>query len=80
MIKNQYKNDKPHGLWEYYYANSKVCFKGNYKNGKRHGLWEHYYHNGNLNHKGNYKNGKQHGYSEEYCDFDEVMLYKKFHI
>ena len=43
MKKNQYKDGKRYGYWEYYDSNSKPCFKGNYKNGEQHGYWEYYY-------------------------------------
>ena len=46
MKKNQYKDGKRYGYWEYYDSNSKPCFKGNYKNGEQHGYWEYYHHNG----------------------------------
>ena len=42
MKKNQYKDGKEHGYWEYYYANGNIMFKGYYKNGKDHGFWEEY--------------------------------------
>ena len=54
------------------------------QDGKRHGFWEEsdyvLYHDGKLWYKGYWKDDKPHGYWEEYWDFDEVMLYKKFHI
>ena len=46
MKKNQYKNGKKHGLWESYYSNGEVYYKGNYKDDKQDGYWEPY-NNGN---------------------------------
>jgi len=50
------------------------------KDGKRHGFWEESDYDGKLWYKGYWKDDKPHCYWEEYWDFDEVMLYKKFHI
>ena len=50
------------------------------KDGKRHGYWEESDYDGKLWYKGYWKDDKPHCYWEEYWDFDEVMLYKKFHI
>ena len=54
MKKNQYKDGKEHGYWEYYYANGNIMFKGYYKNGKDHGFWETYTSCGKPCFKGNY--------------------------
>ena len=51
-----------HGLWERYYSNGNLFYKGEYINGKRHGYWESYYYNGNLCYKGSYLNGNQIGF------------------
>jgi antitoxin component YwqK of YwqJK toxin-antitoxin module len=59
---------KRHGLWEEYYSNGQLSYKGNYVNGEEHGLWERYYFNGQLWYKGNYVNRKEHGYWEWYFD------------
>jgi len=46
---NQYNENKQrHGLWEDYYSNGKLLWKGTYLNGQRHGFWEWYYDNGKL--------------------------------
>ena len=47
------KNSKgqAHGLWEWYYSNGQLCYKGNYINGKEDGLWEGYHSNGQLSYK-----------------------------
>ena len=50
--------DQQHGLWEEYYYNGKLCYKGEYLNGKRHGLFERYWNNGNLMLKGSYIKGE----------------------
>jgi len=56
-----------HGLWECYWSNGKLMYKGSYINDERHGLWEEYYHeNGKLWDKGSYLNGKRHGLWEYY--------------
>jgi len=55
-----------HGVWQTYFNNGKLEYKGNYVNGSQHGLCEHYYDNGQLQSKGNYVNGQPHGYWEIY--------------
>ena len=50
-----------HGVWEEYYSNGNIWYKGNYVNGQKHGLWEWYWFNGKLNYKKNYVNGQLHG-------------------
>ena len=57
-------NDKgqPHGLWESYWNNGQLYYKGTYLNGKRHGHWEQYWGDGKLSYKGTYLNGKRIGY------------------
>ena len=54
------KNEKgqKHSLWEEYYSNGNLEYKGSYINGKRHGFFEEYYPNGNPYYKGSYLNGK----------------------
>ena len=42
------KEGQRHGLYEYYYPNGKLMYKGNYLNGKKHGLCESYYSYGKL--------------------------------
>lgn len=46
---NKYNEQgQQHGLWEKYYRNRKLWYKGNYLNGKLDGLCEEYHGNGNL--------------------------------
>jgi antitoxin component YwqK of YwqJK toxin-antitoxin module len=80
---NQYnENGQPHGLWEYYYSNGKLCYKGTYVNGQHHGLWEHYYSNGQLCYKGTCVNGKRYGlwkyYNEDGTIKKQIFLSKYF--
>jgi antitoxin component YwqK of YwqJK toxin-antitoxin module len=73
---NQYTHDgKKIGIWEEYWSNGKLWYKGSYKNGERDGIWEWYYDNGQLVSKGPYINGKRDGYWEKY--FDNGNLYSK---
>ena len=46
-----------HGLWESYFSNGQLSYKGNYVNGEQHGLWESYYDNGQLHYRREYDNG-----------------------
>ena len=56
-----------HGLWEVYWSNGQLMYKGNYVDGNRHGYWEVYWDNGQLCYKANFVDGKQNGYWEWYC-------------
>ncbi len=47
-----------HGLWELYYDNGNLSYKGTYINGLRHGYWERYWPNGKFGLVTNYLNGK----------------------
>ncbi len=55
--KETFKDGKNHGLFERYYKNGQIDYKGNYINGKRDALWEFYFENGQLRTKGLYKDG-----------------------
>jgi len=50
------RNDKnqPHGLWECYFHDGTLMYKGNYVNGKRYDYWESYYGNDKLQDKNYY--------------------------
>jgi antitoxin component YwqK of YwqJK toxin-antitoxin module len=67
-------NDKgqPHGLWESYYPNGNLSFKGHYLNGQKHGYWESYHYSGQLMYKGYYLNGQKHGY---WIQDDKTLFY-----
>jgi antitoxin component YwqK of YwqJK toxin-antitoxin module len=67
-----------HGLWEKYWSNGQLEYKGNYVNSQRHGYWEEYYYDGRLEYKGNYVNNQQHGYWEHYFTDGEVC-YKGYY-
>jgi len=45
------KKGQHHGLWEWYYHNGDLGYKGFYHNGKRVGYNEWYYHNGKMKDK-----------------------------
>ena len=55
------------GLWEEYWDNGNLYYKGSWLDGKQTGLWEHYWHNsGNLMCKGSFFNDKKTGIWEWY--------------
>jgi len=45
------KEGQRHGLWEHYYSNGNLTYKGNYTNGEADGYWEFYNTNGKLESK-----------------------------
>jgi hypothetical protein len=59
MLDKEPLNDKgdAHGIWESYYDNGQLHYKGEFINGIRHGLWEGYYY-GQICFKINYINGQ----------------------
>jgi uncharacterized protein len=56
------------GIWEDYWGNGKLFYKGSYKNNDLDGYWEVYHSNGQLMFKGSYKDGGKDGYCETYND------------
>jgi antitoxin component YwqK of YwqJK toxin-antitoxin module len=87
-IKKNFMQDKEprnaqgqqHGIWEIYYDNGKLLYKGTYINGLRHGLWIWYYTNGKLSYKGNYIQGKLDGLVEWYNldgTINEITFYAR---
>jgi antitoxin component YwqK of YwqJK toxin-antitoxin module len=56
------------GLWEFYYANGNIWFKGLYKNDECNGYSEYYYPNGKLRLKGLYLNDRRNGIFENYYE------------
>ncbi len=56
-------NDKgqAHGLWEMYFSNGQLDYKGEYINGLRHGLNESYCKDGSIWYKGTLDMGKRIG-------------------
>jgi antitoxin component YwqK of YwqJK toxin-antitoxin module len=50
-----------HGIWEKYYDNGQLYYKGTYINGQRHGPWEQYHKTGQLCYKQTFIQGKLDG-------------------
>jgi antitoxin component YwqK of YwqJK toxin-antitoxin module len=55
-----------HGLWENYWPDGTLWWKGHYHHGKLHGLSERYYKNGTIVWRYRFLYGKVHGLSENY--------------
>jgi antitoxin component YwqK of YwqJK toxin-antitoxin module len=62
--KENYMNERQHGLQEGWYPNGQQRYKENYMNERQHGLQEGWYPNGQPKYKGNYVNGQRHGIQE----------------
>ena len=67
-----------HGLYESFYENGQLDYRGNYKNGKKEGLWESYYTNGQFRRKENYKDGKQHGLHEVFYENGQLLYRRNY--
>ena len=52
----------PHGLWEIYFSNGQLDFRGEHVNGLQHGFVESYCGDGVLHYKGTYDMGKRVGF------------------
>ena len=65
---NQYdiNTGKKEGIWEEYFDNGKLYYKGSFNNGKKDGYWEYYRDNGQLWSKGSYNNDERDGIWEKY--------------
>jgi len=62
MVINQYDGNKErHGMWETYFDNGKIDFRGQYMNGFRYGFWESFDRNGELIWSGSYVNSTRVG-------------------
>ena len=66
------------GLWERYWPNGNLWWKGSYLNGKQTGLWEWHWSNGNLWYKGSFLNGKEIG-TWEWYDENETLQEVIYH-
>ena len=46
-----------HGVWEGYFSDGQLSYRGSYVNGKSHGVWESYYDTGRLSYRKEYNMG-----------------------
>ena len=67
-----------HGLYESFYENGQLDYRGNYKNGKKEGLWESYYTNGQFRRKENYKDGKLDGLWERFYENGQLLYRRNY--
>jgi len=67
-----YKKGKPEGLYESFWLNGNLHFRGNTKKGKFEGLYESFWSNGNLHFRGNTKKGKFEGPCENFYSTGEL--------
>lgn len=65
---------KAHGLWETYWTNGNLNYKGNYTNGLQNGYCEQYYYDyETICYQGNFINGFQYGYYISYWKSGIIM-------
>jgi antitoxin component YwqK of YwqJK toxin-antitoxin module len=69
---------KSHGLWEQYFDNGQLWFKGEYIHNMFHGPWVWYYDNGQLWCKETYDMGNEIKYGIEY-NKRGILRYKRFY-
>ncbi len=65
-LEGGFQNGKQQGLWELYFHDGVLSWRGEYKNGKKQGLWELYFPDGVLSWRGEYKNGNKAGLRYEF--------------
>jgi antitoxin component YwqK of YwqJK toxin-antitoxin module len=58
-------NEQRHGIWEEYYTNGKLRYKGLWNNNQRFGLHEYLFSDGIVLYKGNFIKTKTLGYWED---------------
>ena len=58
-IRNNFKDGKRDGLWEWFHRNDQLWVRGNYKDGEQDGLWEFFDEDGNLTETETWENGVQ---------------------
>ena len=56
--KGEILEGKKDGLWEEYWDNGQLVYKGHYKDGKKDGLWEYFDEDGSLTLTEDYKEGE----------------------
>ena len=66
------------GLWESYWRNGNLYYKGSFNNGKREGEWEYYYECGILSSKGSFNNDRFEGIWELYDDEGDLIDIKLY--
>lgn len=59
VARGKYIEDKPEGLWTYWYPNGQMKAEGNYANGLKNGMWVEWYDDGMLMWKGEWDMGIQ---------------------
>lgn len=57
IARGSYRDDRPDGLWTYWYPNGMLKEEGHYQQGMKHGMWVEWYPDGDLMWKGEYENG-----------------------
>lgn len=70
-----FKDNKPHGLGEYYYTNGAIYYNGEWSNGTWEGNGIVYYENGNVLWKGSVSNGLFSGWGELYDENGKYLGY-----
>jgi antitoxin component YwqK of YwqJK toxin-antitoxin module len=69
-----------HGIWEEYYDNGQLWYKGTFINGIEHGPWITYYDTGQLCYKRTYNMGQRDGIFEWYDEdgsIQEISFYAR---
>jgi antitoxin component YwqK of YwqJK toxin-antitoxin module len=67
-----------HGLWESYWGNGTLRWKGYYHHGELHGVWVAYYENGTPVRRETYLHGNPHGLWEYRPD--GIPCYKEYYL
>jgi antitoxin component YwqK of YwqJK toxin-antitoxin module len=70
---------RPHGVWEDYWPNGPLWWRGHYHHGTLHGVWENYWGNGTLWGRVHYHHGVRKGL-ETWCDYQGRIIDKKYHL
>jgi hypothetical protein len=57
VARGSYTDDKPEGLWTYWYKNGQMKEEGHFEAGVKYGIWVEWYQDGQIMWKGEWKNG-----------------------
>jgi antitoxin component YwqK of YwqJK toxin-antitoxin module len=70
---------RPHGLWEDYWRNGTLWYRGHWHHGRRHGVWERYHSDGTLWWEEKWHHGVRKGLATLW-DFQGRIDSKKYHL
>jgi antitoxin component YwqK of YwqJK toxin-antitoxin module len=79
LINQRDAEGRPHGLWEDYYSDGTLGWRGHFHHGKWHGVWETYRSDGTLRRRVHYHHGVRKGLAKVWDPQDRIAS-KTYHL